>query len=145
MRAGELCTREVYLARPGDPLAAAAREMRRRQVGALVVVETRGATVRPIGILTDRDIVCGQLAKSADLFCLTVGDVMTSDPTTVEEDDDLSASIRQLAATGVRRAPVVNGQGDLVGVLSLDDLLPAVAQELGGLVRLIGKQSRVEH
>jgi CBS domain-containing protein len=144
MRAGELCTREVYLARREDPLAAAAREMRRRHIGALVVVEDRGKAVRPIGILTDRDIVCGQLAKSADLFCLNVGDVMTADPTTVDENDDLTETIKRLAAAGVRRAPVVNRGGDLVGVLSLDDLLPAVAEELGALAALIGTQSRVE-
>jgi CBS domain-containing protein len=145
MRAGELCTREVYLARPEDALAAAAREMRRRHVGALVVVEAHGKSVRPIGILTDRDIVCGQLAKSADLSCLNVGDVMTADPTTVDEDTELTETIKRLAAAGVRRAPVVNNGGDLVGILSLDDLLPEVAQQLGTLASLIGTQSRIEH
>jgi CBS domain-containing protein len=135
----------VYLARREDPLPAAAREMRRRHIGALVVVEDREKAVRPIGILTDRDIVCGQLMKGADLFCLTVGDVMTADPTTVDEADDLAEAIKRLGAAGVRRAPVVNGDGDLVGVLSLDDLLPAVAHELGSLAALIGNQSRVEH
>lgn len=145
MRAGELCTREVYLGRPEDPLAVAAREMRRRHIGALVVVEARGKAVRPIGILTDRDIVCGQLRKGADLFCLNVGDVMTADPTTVDEDDDLTETIKRLAAAGVRRAPVVNSGGELVGILSLDDLLPAVAKELGALAALMGTQSRAEH
>lgn len=145
MRAGELCTRKVYLARREDPLAAAAREMRQRHIGALIVVEAREKAVRPIGILTDRDIVCGQLAKSADLFCLNVGDVMTPDPTTVHEDDELTETIKRLAAAGVRRAPVVNSGGDLVGILSLDDLLPAVAQELSALAALIGTQARVEH
>ncbi len=144
MRAGELCTREVYLARPEDPLAEAAREMRRRHIGALVVVESRGKTVRPIGILTDRDILCGQLAKGADLFCLNVGDVMTPDPTTVDESDGLAETIRRLAAAGVRRVPVVNGVGDLVGILAFDDLLPAVAEQLGTLAHLIGTQSRTE-
>jgi CBS domain-containing protein len=145
MRAGELCIREVYLARREDPLAAAATEMRRRHIGALVVVEASGKAVRPIGILTDRDIVCGQLARSADLFCLNVGDVMTADPTTVDEDDELTETIKRLAAASVRRAPVVNSSGDLVGILSLDDLLPAVAQELSALAVLIGTQSRLEH
>lgn len=145
MLTGELCTREVFLARREDPLAEAAREMRRRHIGALVVVEARGKAVRPIGIVTDRDIVCGQLAKGADLFCLNVGDVMSADPATVDEDDDLSQTIKRLAAAGVRRAPVVNSGGELVGILSLDDLLPAVARELGALAQLIGTQSRVEH
>lgn len=145
MRAGELCTRKVYLARREDPLATAAREMRRRHIGALIVVENVGAAVRPVGILTDRDIVCGQLARGADLFCLNVADVMTADPMTVEEGHDLTEAIKRLAATGVRRAPVVNRAGELVGVLSLDDLLPAVAREFGALAELIATQSHREH
>jgi CBS domain-containing protein len=134
----------VYLARPGDALSDAAREMRRRHVGALVVVEARGKATRPVGMLTDRDIVCGQLQRSADIHCLTVGDVMSTDLTTVAEDDEVADIIRRLATSGVRRAPVVNASGDLVGVLSLDDILPIVAEELMALARLIGTQSLTE-
>jgi CBS domain-containing protein len=144
MRAGELCSREVYLSRASDALADAAREMRRRNVGALVVVEPRGKMVRPVGIVTDRDIVCGQITRSADLFCLTVADVMSPNPVTVGEEDDLTETIKRLAAARVRRAPVVNTAGDLVGIISFDDLLPAVAEELSTLGRLIGTQSRSE-
>ena len=144
MRAGELCSREVYLVRRDDALAEAAREMLQRQVGALVVVEPRGKTVKPIGILTDRDIVCGQIAKRADLFCLNVGDVMSEDLMTLDENAGVAEAIKRLATAGVRRAPVVNGAGELIGILSFDDLLPAVAAELGGLARLIGKQARME-
>jgi CBS domain-containing protein len=144
MRAGEVCTREVYLTGPGRALAEAAQEMRRRHVGTLVVVKPAGKEVRPVGILTDRDIVCGQLARGADLHCLTVGDVMSTDLTTVGEDDDVAAVIAQLAKAGVRRAPVVNTKGDLVGIVSLDDLLPVLSKQLAGLARLIGMQSRAE-
>jgi CBS domain-containing protein len=144
MRAGELCTREVYLARAGDALVDAAREMRRRHVGSIVVVESTGESVRPVGIVTDRDIVCGQLARGADLYCLTVGDVMSTDLTTVSEDDDVTGVIKRLAGAGVRRAPVVNVGGDLVGIVSFDDVLPLVSSELAGLAHLIGIQSHVE-
>jgi len=144
MRAGDLCTREVYLARPGDALVDAAREMRRRHVGAIVVVEPTGRTVKPVGIVTDRDIVCGQLARGADLYCLSVGDVMSTDLTTVGESDDMADVIKRLAMSGVRRAPVVNRGGELVGILSFDDVLPVVSAELTGLARLIGIQPRLE-
>lgn len=145
MRAGELCIREVYVARPGDPLAEAAREMQRRHVGALVVVEPQGKAVKPIGIVTDRDILRGQLSHGCDLFCLTVGEVMSTDLTTVSEEDGLGEIIRRLAVAGVRRAPVVNASGELTGIVSFDDVLPAVADELGTLARLIGTQSCAEH
>jgi CBS domain-containing protein len=134
----------VYLARPGDALVDAAREMRRRHVGAIVVVEPASQAAKPVGILTDRDIVCGQLARGADLYCLTVGDVMSTELTTVGEDDDVADVIKRLAMAGVRRAPVVNPVGDLVGVLSFDDVLPVVSAELAGLARLIGSQARTE-
>jgi len=144
MRAGELCPREVCLARPGDALVDAAREMRRRHIGAIVVVESGPNQIKPVGIVTDRDIVCGQLARGADLYCLTVGDVMSTDLTTVREDDDVAGVIKRLAMAGVRRAPVVSRVGDLVGILSMDDVLPVVSTELEGLARLIGIQSRLE-
>jgi CBS domain-containing protein len=144
MRAGELCSREVYLARPGDALVDAVREMRRRHVGSIVVVEPAGKNLKPIGVVTDRDIVCGQLARGADLYCLTVGDVMSTDLTTVGENDDVAQVIKQLATAGVRRAPVVNPTGELVGIVSFDDVLPLVSAELAGLARLIGIQSHAE-
>ena len=95
-------------------------------------------------IVTDRDIVCGQLARQADLFCLNVSDVMTSHPVTVQETSGVAEAVGRLSARGVRRAPEVNEAGDLVGLVSFDDLLPAVAAELAGLAQLIGAQARQE-
>jgi CBS domain-containing protein len=144
MQVGELCSREVYFVMRDEPLSTAAREMRKRHVGALVVAERRGESLTPIGIVTDRDIVCGQLAHQADLFCLNVSDVMTSHPVTVQETSGVAEAVGRLSARGVRRAPVVNEAGDLVGLVSFDDLLPAVAAELSGLAQLVGAQARQE-
>jgi CBS domain-containing protein len=144
MDIGELCSREVYFVTRDEPLSAAAREMRKRHVGALVVAEPRGESLQPIGIVTDRDIVCGQLSCQADLFCLTVGDVMTSHPVTIIETSGVAEAIGRLSARGVRRAPVINEAGDLVGLISFDDLVPAVARELDGPAQLVGAQARRE-
>lgn len=144
MQVGDLCSREVYLVTREEPLAVAVREMRRRHIGALIVVEPRGESVAPVGVVTDRDVVCGQLACQKDLFCLNVGDVMTPHPMTVEETSGLGEAIGRLSARGVRRAPVVNESGELVGLISFDDLLPAVAAQLSGLAQLIGTQARRE-
>lgn len=140
MDIGELCSREVYVVRPGEPLAEAVREMDRRHIGTVVVVESRGKSLVPVGIVTDRDVLCGQLKRHADLFTLTVQDVMTSDPWTIEESCGLAEAITSLRARGVRRAPVVADTQDLVGIVSLDDLLPAVAENLSSLAKLMGKQ-----
>ena len=144
MNVGDVCTREVRTARRDEPLADAAREMRKRRVGALVVTETKEGITRPIGIVTDRDVVCGQVTRASDLFCLSVGDVMTSDPLTLSETSGIAEAIGRMSSRAVRRAPVVNEAGNLVGVVSVDDLLPVVAAELASLSKLLGAQSRHE-
>lgn len=138
MDIGEVCSRDVYTVRGEEPLANAAREMRTRNIGSLVVVESRDAAVRPVGIVTDRDIVCGQVSRGADLFCLTVADVMTPHPLTVAETSGIAEAIGQISDRAVRRAPVVNATGGLVGIVSVDDLLPVLAKELGALAKLVG-------
>jgi len=144
MKVSEICTRRVFLIRADQPLVEAAREMQQRHIGALVVVEQRDGAVRPVGMLTDRDVVCGQFAHKADLHCLTVADVMASPVTALAEQAPLDEAIATLRGHGVRRAPVVNAAGELVGIVALDDLLPAVASELNTLAELIGSQHRHE-
>ena len=145
MQVGDICSREVYMVRSEEPLAEAVREMDKRHVGAVVVVDSQADIVRPIGIVTDRDVVRGQLVRSADLFCLSVGDVMTKTPLTVEESCGVGEAIERMSARNVRRAPVVSSTGDLVGIVTLDDLLPVVAEDLSMLARLLGTQARREH
>lgn len=141
MRVRDLYSPGAKVTRPDQALADAARTMLQSHVGSLIVMD---AGRRPIGILTDRDIVRGQLRLSADLFCLTVGDVMTSDPLTITANVGITEAIEAMHARGVRRAPVVDGSGNLLGIVTLDDLLPAVAHELEELSALIGTQARHE-
>ena len=136
MNVEDICTREVEVIRSNEALAKAAIQMRDRKVGSLIVVDPQ-ATVRVVGILTDRDILCGQITRKSDLHCLTVEDVMTCDPLTVTEGTDVSEVIRALYGMGVRRAPVLNGQGQLIGIVTLDDLVPAVAQQLLSCAQLL--------
>jgi CBS domain-containing protein len=145
MRVRDLYSPGAQVAYPDQPLADAARTMIAAHVGSLVVVEGDGAVRRPIGILTDRDIVRGQLRLGADLFCLTVGDVMARDVLTITIHFSLTEAIEAMHNRAVRRAPVVDGTGNLLGIVTLDDLLPAVARELGDLATLIGTQASREH
>lgn len=144
MNIGEVCSREVYIFRAAEPLANAAAEMARRHVGAVVVVRTEAGRVRPIGIVTDRDIVRGQLSLKKDLGSLTVGEVMTGEPLTAPETAGVGETIERMRVRRVRRAPVINARGDLVGIVSLDDLLPVLADELRALAYLVGNQASRE-
>ncbi len=142
MKVSEICSREVQVIEPEKPLIEAARCMLERQIGALIVVQKSKAGARPIGIITDRDIVCGQYLKKSDIHLLVVSDVMTSEPGVLYEDSGVAEAIETLRTWGVRRAPVVNDAGELRGIVTLDDLLPAVATELNNLSTLIGTQAR---
>jgi CBS domain-containing protein len=141
---GTICTRDVCTCSPLDPLVSAAQAMTERHIGALVVVDSAGERVRPVGIVTDRDIVRGQLDRAQDLYCLSVEDVMTSNPLTVAQTSGMAEALARLSERGVRRAPVVDEGGNLVGIVSTDDLFPALAAELGVLAQLIGMQPKLE-
>jgi CBS domain-containing protein len=141
MNIGEICSREVYVAKPSEPLAEAAREMCRRNVGTVVVVERQGELVRPIGIVTDRDIVRALVQRAARIDELEIGSVMTWSPLALREDSEIGEAIEFLSESTIRRAPVISDTGDLVGIVSIDDLLPIVSEELGALTRLIARQT----
>ena len=145
MRIQDLCTPQARTTYREEPLANAARVMCDEHVGALVVVDHDDPRRHPIGMLTDRDIVSGQLRCSADLYCLTVGDVMTPDPLVLPLHLELTEAIEALNMRAVRRAPLIDTSGALVGIITLDDLLPAVAQELVTLATLMGSQAHDEH
>ena len=142
MNIGDIRTPRVIVSYPDRPLAEAARMMRDSHVGALVILDPHDPARRPIGILTDRDIVRGQIAKRADLYCLTVDDVMSRNPLSLRSDMSIAEGIDAMNARAVRRAPVTDGNGMLIGIVTLDDMLPAVASELQELAKLMGSQAR---
>ena len=142
MNIGEVCTREVYMMNPGESLLEAAREMRRRNVGCIVIVEQLGKRMVPIGILTDRDIVRALPEHSGNLGALPVADIMTRDLLALSENDSFVDAMVRLRQRGVRRAPVVGASGDLVGIVSTDDLLGIIAEQLCSLARLVERQTR---
>lgn len=143
MNVGDVCSRTVVMAKPSEPLADAARQMIEQHVGAVVVVDPH-SHLRVVGIVTDRDIVRGEMSQDADVFCLSVSDVMTSHPLVLRESLGISEAIEALGARHVRRAPVIAASGEVVGLVSLDDLVPVLGEELMRLSRLVGSQAKRE-
>ena len=145
LNAGEVCTRGVTIAFRKTPLNAAARLMRENHVGCLVVVdETAGANI-VVGMLTDRDIVIAVVAADLDPSLLSVEDVMSTELLTAREDDSLIDLVRSMRRRGVRRLPVVGAQGELIGLVTMDDVLEVLAQEFAVLVEAIASENLREH
>jgi CBS domain-containing protein len=146
MNARSLCNTQVVTVRETDELTAAAARMRERHVGYLVVVEALpiGGWSKPVGVLTDRDIVVEVLAKGINPDAVTVGDVMTRDIKVVNEDRSLNFALEEMRRIGVRRIPVVGTAGQLVGILSLDEVVDRLVKELADVSGSIRRELRVE-
>ena len=143
MSVGEVCNREVVIANREISILEAAKLMRKHHVGDVVVTEERNGEHVPVGILTDRDIVVELLAEEVDLNAVNIGDVMNFELVVAKEDDSLLDTIQQMQAKGVRRIPVVNQRGRLVGLLAMDDLVELASEQLSAVVKLIKtEQSR---
>lgn len=146
MEIASLCRRNVITVSESDGLIAAADVMRTRHVGYLVVTRPGVADVapEPVGVLTDRDIVIKVVALQANPAALTVGDVMTRQPVVVAESATINDALGAMRRIGVRRLPVIGTRGQLVGVVSLDDAIQALADELGAVAGSIRNEQRFE-
>ncbi len=140
MNAGSVCKRAVVTVAPTDDLIAAAHVMREKHVGYLIVSEAS----RVMGVLTDRDIVVAVLAREVDAHALKVGDVMTCNPLLIGEDQSIEAVLRHMREAGVRRVPVVDRSGALTGILSIDDVLEHIAEQLINIAGSIRNEQRME-
>jgi CBS domain-containing protein len=117
--------------------------MRENHIGSLVIVDEAARGRVPVGILTDRDIAVAVVAQALDPRTLTAGEVMTGEPVTANEQDDVLDTLQRMRRRGVRRLPVVAANGTLAGIVTLDDLLELVAEQLGDIVQAItAEQSR---
>jgi CBS domain-containing protein len=143
MNAGSVCKRGVVTVAPTDDLIAAAHLMREKHVGYLIVSEA-SQSGRVVGVLTDRDIVVAVLAQEVDARALKVGDVMTRDPLVIDEAQSIEAVLRHMREAGVRRVPVVDRSGALTGVLSIDDVLERIAEQLINIAGSIRNEQRME-
>lgn len=132
MKAQELMTPDPEVMSPGDPVEDAARRMRDLGVGAMLVVEEAGSR-RLVGLVTDRDLVVRHLANGCG-GC-AVGDHMSTGQMIVTGPDaDVRDLARRMREARVRRIPVVDDDGALVGIVARSDLLTEVGSERTGEV-----------
>ncbi len=144
MPVGELCTREVVVASRSDSVREAAQLMRQHHVGDVVIVEDADGLKKPIGLVTDRDLVVEVLAEGIDPESIALGEIMSTELASIGEEKGIFEAIQYMKNRGVRRLPVVGQEGQLIGILALDDLLDLISEELSGLSHLVKNEERRE-
>lgn len=139
MFAGQICSRTVVTVLPEETVRVAARRMAEHSVGTLVVVK-KGKAEELIGIITDRDIVIRCVAGGLDLDKTFISQIMTQPLRAVDENTPTEDVILRMAEATARRLVVTGNRGQLIGVLSLDDLVNVLIDEMVPIGRLLERQ-----
>ena len=144
MPVGEICNREVIVVQRGNTALEAAKLMRSHHVGDVIVVDDGSGMRKPVGIITDRDLVVEIMSSALDPALIAVGDILVGELLTIGENAGVFEAIELMRNGGVRRLPVVDGNGALIGILALDDLLELLAEELLSLSKLVKHERNKE-
>ena len=144
MGIGAICTRSVVFTGRNDSIADAARLMREHHVGSIVVAERTAAGPKPVGVVTDRDIAVGAVAASLNCDKAPVESVMRTGVTCVRENDGVAHAVELMRSRGVRRLPVVDDRGVLIGLLAADDVVELLAEEMKGLAGMLAHEGHRE-
>jgi CBS domain-containing protein len=143
MKAVDICRKPAVTVTAGTSLIEVARLMRSRHIGSVVVTDNDGGR-KPVGIVTDRDIVIEVTAMGLDANVMTAGDIMTQSPAVSEPGDDALWALKIMRDRGVRRLPVVDANGEVEGLLAFDDLVQHLGNTLGDVAQVIGTERTVE-
>jgi len=144
MPIGTIRTREVVVAMRTTKVSEAARLMREHHVGDVVVVDESGGRQVPCGIVTDRDIVISVVAQGVDPESVVLGDMMSNELVVGHETDGVADTVDAMRTKGVRRLPIVDALGTLVGIVTADDLLALLTDEMASLTTLVAREQRRE-
>lgn len=144
MTIGEICSREVVIVQRDSSVQEAAKLMRQHHVGALVVVDKQDGRVVPVGIITDRDLVVEVMATELDKKTITVGDIMMQELFSIKEDTAIHDAVNFMRRKTIRRLPIINEMGELVGIVTTDDILEILSEQMLDLAKLIHWEQKKE-
>ena len=143
MPIGDICIQEVFVASRDTTIQDAALLMRQKHVGDVIIVDN-AKDARPVGIVTDRDIVISVVAMKLDPEVFTLGDLTSRPLVTAREDQGVFETIQQMRKNAIRRMPIVDREGKIVGIVAVDDLVQLLAEELAELGKLISREQARE-
>lgn len=138
MKIARLFTRKIMATTRSAHIAEAAAAMRRYGIGSLLVMEDPPAVGPPIGIVTDRDLALQGFASENS----NVGSVMTPVVATVPEEADIHEALELMRAHGVRRLVVAGADGNLRGILSIDDIIDGLSADLAAAAAVLKGELR---
>jgi len=141
----EICVVEVASCGRDAGILEAARLMRQHHTGNLIVVDDPHGDRIPVGIVTDRDIVVEVLANELDPAKTTVTQIMSAKLVIAGGAEDISEALARMRLHGVRRLPVVDHDGSLMGIVTLDDMLRLHAAQAAALADVVSKEQDHEH
>jgi len=144
MKISDHCKRPVVAIRGDADIADAAKLMREQHVGFLVVFNQSDKSRKPVGVLTDRDIVLQVTAREVDPHAVRIEDAMTRNPLVATEADDLAEVLQAMQMMGIRRVPVTDTLGVLTGVFAVDDAVGMIAELLCNVSGSIKSEQRQE-
>lgn len=125
MPVSDLAREDVVSVDPSTPVSELASTMAQADVGSVLVTEGD----QPVGIVTDRDLAVRMLPDAIDPESVSAEDVMSDDLATVESNAGFLEAAETMSDHGVRRLPVVDGNDDLAGIITVDDLTELLADE----------------
>ncbi len=131
-----ICQKNVVSVKPDATVPFVAGLMNDKNIGCIVVTEDH----KPVGILTDRDIALRAASLCGEPETALIESIMTKDIRTIRKDAGIFDAIQEMKSAGVRRMPIVDGGGRLVGLLTVDDLVRLLAREMADIARIIGKE-----
>ena len=131
-----ICQTNVVSVKPDATIPFVAELMKDKNIGCIVVTEDH----RPVGIITDRDIALRAASLCDEPEPALIESIMTRDIRTIRKDTGVFDAIREMKSAGVRRMPIVDAGGRLVGLLTVDDLIRLLAREMADIARIIGKE-----
>ncbi|WP_129645742.1 CBS domain-containing protein [Peristeroidobacter agariperforans] len=144
MKLKELCVLDVACCHKETTVAEAARLMRQHHTGDLIVIDESDGVREPLGILTDRDIVMEVIAKGRDLDRTQVSQVMAVPLVVASGSENVATAIDRMRTHGVRRLPIVDDDGAVLGIITLDDLYRVLAEHTAALTAIVAKEQTRE-
>ncbi len=142
---GQICNRKPVTCAHDAEIRDVVNLMRDEQVGSVILTQKMVDGTRPYGVVTDRDLVVRVIAAGLDIETLTIRDVATTDLKSIHENDRIGDAIHMMREAEIKRLPVVDTLGRLIGIISGDDLLLHLANEVQELASLFMRGTNEEH